>query len=164
MCSTSMRQLVFSAMRRSPHCQKWEVVGFDNLNAYYDPSLKEARLARLKEREGFRFLKADLGVRTVAGRAVGQQRARQVQEVQVGGGDQRPAAEGLRGGEHPQHAEVQHQPQRGVALRQQRDQHRQANRDRAEHRVEHPATDRDQGQEDERGHEHHGPQGPLLWG
>ena len=23
MCSTSIRQLVFSAMRRSPHCQKW---------------------------------------------------------------------------------------------------------------------------------------------
>src|SRR4029078_1161270 len=38
-----------------------EVIGFDNLNAYYDVSLKEARLARLKEREGFRFLKADLG-------------------------------------------------------------------------------------------------------
>jgi len=41
-----------------------EVIGFDNLNAYYDVSLKEARLARLKEREGFRFLKADLGDRT----------------------------------------------------------------------------------------------------
>src|SRR4029079_12932308 len=41
-----------------------EVIGFDNLNAYYDVSLKEARLARLKEREGFRYLKADLGDRT----------------------------------------------------------------------------------------------------
>jgi UDP-glucuronate 4-epimerase len=41
-----------------------EVIGFDNVNAYYDVSLKEARLARLKEREGFRFLKADLGDRT----------------------------------------------------------------------------------------------------
>lgn len=41
-----------------------EVIGFDSLNAYYDVSLKEARLARLKEREGFRFLKADLGDRT----------------------------------------------------------------------------------------------------
>jgi UDP-glucuronate 4-epimerase len=42
-----------------------EVIGLDNLNAYYDVSLKEARLARLKEREGFRFLKADLADRTV---------------------------------------------------------------------------------------------------
>ena len=41
-----------------------EVIGFDNLNAYYDVSLKEARLARLKEREGFRFLKADLADRS----------------------------------------------------------------------------------------------------
>lgn len=41
-----------------------EVIGFDNLNAYYDVSLKEARLARLKDREGFRFLKADLADRT----------------------------------------------------------------------------------------------------
>ena len=40
-----------------------EVIGFDNLNPYYDVSLKEARLARLKEREGFRFLKADLADR-----------------------------------------------------------------------------------------------------
>ena len=37
-----------------------EVIGLDNLNPYYDVSLKEARLARLKERERFRFLKADL--------------------------------------------------------------------------------------------------------
>jgi UDP-glucuronate 4-epimerase len=41
-----------------------EVVGLDNLNPYYDVSLKEARLARLKEHEGFRFIKADLGDRT----------------------------------------------------------------------------------------------------
>src|SRR6185369_3120953 len=38
----------------------YEVTGLDNLNPYYDVSLKEARLARLKERERFRFLKADL--------------------------------------------------------------------------------------------------------
>lgn len=42
-----------------------EVIGFDNLNPYYDVSLKEARLARLKEHERFRFLKGDLGDRTV---------------------------------------------------------------------------------------------------
>ncbi|HCL63211.1 MAG TPA: protein CapI, partial [Rhizobiales bacterium] len=39
--------------------------GLDNLNSYYDVSLKEARLARLKERERFRFIKADLGDRTM---------------------------------------------------------------------------------------------------
>jgi UDP-glucuronate 4-epimerase len=41
-----------------------EVIGLDNLNPYYDVSLKEARLARLKERERFRFLKADLADQT----------------------------------------------------------------------------------------------------
>jgi UDP-glucuronate 4-epimerase len=42
-----------------------EVIGFDNLSPYYDVSLKEARLQRLKEREGFRFLKADLADREI---------------------------------------------------------------------------------------------------
>jgi UDP-glucuronate 4-epimerase len=37
-----------------------EVVGLDNLNAYYDPQLKEARLARLTARKAFRFVKLDL--------------------------------------------------------------------------------------------------------
>jgi UDP-glucuronate 4-epimerase len=37
-----------------------EVVGLDNLNAYYDPTLKEARLARLTPKKGFRFAKLDL--------------------------------------------------------------------------------------------------------
>src|SRR4051812_40977694 len=37
-----------------------EVVGFDNLNPYYDVRLKEARLARLQGQKGFRFVKADL--------------------------------------------------------------------------------------------------------
>ncbi len=36
------------------------VVGLDIVNDYYDPTLKEARLARLTNREGFRFVKADL--------------------------------------------------------------------------------------------------------
>ena len=36
------------------------VVGVDNLNAYYDPALKRARLARLEDREGFRFVEADI--------------------------------------------------------------------------------------------------------
>lgn len=37
-----------------------EVVGLDNLNAYYDVGLKEARLAELEGRKGFRFFRADL--------------------------------------------------------------------------------------------------------
>ena len=36
------------------------VVGVDNLNAYYDPALKNARLARLREYDGFSFHKLDL--------------------------------------------------------------------------------------------------------
>lgn len=37
-----------------------EVIGFDNLNPYYDPRLKEARLAQLAPRNGFHFVRADL--------------------------------------------------------------------------------------------------------
>jgi len=37
-----------------------EVVGLDNLNEYYDVSLKHARLAILKQYPGFRFAKLDL--------------------------------------------------------------------------------------------------------
>ena len=37
-----------------------EIVGVDNLNAYYDVSLKEARLARLDGRPGFQFHKIDI--------------------------------------------------------------------------------------------------------
>lgn len=36
------------------------VVGVDNLNDYYDPTLKEARLARLTQRDGFHFERLDL--------------------------------------------------------------------------------------------------------
>ncbi len=37
-----------------------EVVGVDNVNDYYEVSLKEARLARLSSREGFRFSRVAL--------------------------------------------------------------------------------------------------------
>ena len=37
-----------------------EVVGLDNLNDYYDVNLKRARLARLQQQAGFRFVKIDL--------------------------------------------------------------------------------------------------------
>jgi len=39
------------------------VVGLDNLNDYYDVSLKEARLARLRAFIGFEFEKADIAER-----------------------------------------------------------------------------------------------------
>ncbi|MBI3703857.1 MAG: NAD-dependent epimerase [Rhizobiales bacterium] len=39
------------------------VVGLDNLNAYYDPKLKDARLAELGKLAGFRFVKLDLADR-----------------------------------------------------------------------------------------------------
>jgi len=37
-----------------------EVVGIDNLNDYYDVSLKESRLAKLKEFDNFKFVKLDI--------------------------------------------------------------------------------------------------------
>lgn len=37
-----------------------EVLGYDNLNDYYDPSLKQARLDRLRTRAGFSFVRAAL--------------------------------------------------------------------------------------------------------
>ena len=37
-----------------------EVLGYDNLNDYYDPTLKQARLARLTPHANFRFRKASL--------------------------------------------------------------------------------------------------------
>lgn len=40
-----------------------EVIGLDNLNAYYDVKLKEARLNRLTPRNNFHFIKADLNDR-----------------------------------------------------------------------------------------------------
>jgi len=40
-----------------------EVTGLDNLNPYYDPTLKQARLARLTARRGFRFERIDLADR-----------------------------------------------------------------------------------------------------
>lgn len=37
-----------------------EIFGIDNLNDYYDPTLKHARISRLTARSGFRFAKADI--------------------------------------------------------------------------------------------------------
>lgn len=41
-----------------------QVVGLDNLNTYYDVSLKEARLRRLQEQPAFRFVRLDLADRS----------------------------------------------------------------------------------------------------
>jgi len=40
-----------------------EVVGIDNLNAYYDPRLKEARLEILRQHDRFRFVRLELADR-----------------------------------------------------------------------------------------------------
>lgn len=40
-----------------------QVVGIDNLNDYYDVGLKTARLDRLADKPGFRFIKLDLADR-----------------------------------------------------------------------------------------------------
>jgi UDP-glucuronate 4-epimerase len=40
------------------------VIGFDSVNDYYDPALKEARLAVLADRPGFVFVRGDLADRT----------------------------------------------------------------------------------------------------
>lgn len=41
----------------------WDVVGVDNLNDYYDPSLKRARLEIIEERERFTFNRLDIADR-----------------------------------------------------------------------------------------------------
>lgn len=41
----------------------WTVVGIDNLNDYYDPKLKQARLSRLSARAAFSFVQGDLADR-----------------------------------------------------------------------------------------------------
>lgn len=41
----------------------WKIVGFDNVNSYYDPGIKEARLAMLREADAdgrFKFVRGDL--------------------------------------------------------------------------------------------------------
>ncbi len=46
------------------------IVGLDNLNAYYDPTLKEKRLAMLRERKGFSFIKGDILDRATVAKAM----------------------------------------------------------------------------------------------
>jgi UDP-glucuronate 4-epimerase len=47
-----------------------EVLGYDDVNPYYDPRLKRARLARLEPKPGFRFVEAALQDREAFERAV----------------------------------------------------------------------------------------------
>ncbi|MSO71651.1 MAG: NAD-dependent epimerase/dehydratase family protein [Alphaproteobacteria bacterium] len=49
-----------------------EVMGVDNLNAYYDPRLKEARLARLASHTGFRFRRLDIADRATVAALAGE--------------------------------------------------------------------------------------------
>jgi UDP-glucuronate 4-epimerase len=50
------------------------VVGLDNLNSYYDITLKQARLKLLEENENFRFVRADLADREAMERLFGENR------------------------------------------------------------------------------------------
>jgi UDP-glucuronate 4-epimerase len=58
--------------------QGHEVIGFDNLSPYYDVSLKEARLNRLRGRNNFRFLQADLADRTIVEATFAEERPERV--------------------------------------------------------------------------------------
>ncbi len=51
-----------------------EVVGMDDLNSYYDPSLKQARLDRLQGRNGFQFIKADIADRPLMEKLFAEER------------------------------------------------------------------------------------------
>ena len=49
----------------------FEVVGIDDLNDYYDPTLKQARLDQLSEEPKYSFIKLDLADRTCMNAATG---------------------------------------------------------------------------------------------
>jgi len=55
-----------------------EVVGLDNLSAYYDVALKEDRLKNLAPHRNFRFIKADLKDRAAVESAFGEHRPQRV--------------------------------------------------------------------------------------
>ena len=54
------------------------VVGLDNLNGYYDPALKQARLSLLASESGFSFVKADLADRATMAALFARHRFAQV--------------------------------------------------------------------------------------
>jgi UDP-glucuronate 4-epimerase len=55
-----------------------EVVGLDNMNDYYDVTLKQARLARLKSRDRFSFVKGDIANRETVNRLFAEHRPQRV--------------------------------------------------------------------------------------
>jgi UDP-glucuronate 4-epimerase len=56
----------------------WPVVGVDNINAYYDPFLNEARLQKLHEFSNYKFHRVDLCARAATGAIFGNTRFRYV--------------------------------------------------------------------------------------
>ena len=76
-----------------------EVVGFDNLNDYYDVDLKRARLARLEGRPGFTQIVADLADRDAVENAFATHRPQRVVHL--------AAQAGVRYAAHNPHAYVQ---------------------------------------------------------
>jgi UDP-glucuronate 4-epimerase len=55
-----------------------DVIGVDNLNDYYDPALKEARLRLLEPHERFRFVRADIGDQAAMAKLFADHRPRRV--------------------------------------------------------------------------------------
>ena len=55
-----------------------EVVGIDNMNSYYDPALKAARLARLSGRKGFSFHQLDIAEPGGLAAALGKRPVRKI--------------------------------------------------------------------------------------
>jgi len=55
-----------------------DVIGVDNLNDYYDPALKEARLRLLEPHERFRFVRADVSDREAMEKLFAEHRPRRV--------------------------------------------------------------------------------------
>ncbi|WP_109125835.1 NAD-dependent epimerase [Dyella sp. C11] len=55
-----------------------EVVGLDNLNDYYDVTLKKARLARLTDKPGYTHIQADLADRAAMEKAFSEHRPQRV--------------------------------------------------------------------------------------
>jgi UDP-glucuronate 4-epimerase len=58
-----------------------EVIGLDNLNDYYEVSLKKARLARLYGHPRFRFLRVDISDRTAMEQVFATERAERVMHL-----------------------------------------------------------------------------------
>ena len=55
-----------------------DVIGLDNLNAFYDVTLKQARLAQLAPQTSFRFVKADLEDRAIVEKLFAEHRPQRV--------------------------------------------------------------------------------------